>query len=49
MHFGGADLQFDALLARMQTPTAREAAASVGSAGTQELGEAALKGFERGE
>jgi len=41
--------QFDALLARMQTPTAREAAASVGSAGTQELGEAALKGFERGE
>ncbi|HYW02902.1 MAG TPA: type II toxin-antitoxin system Phd/YefM family antitoxin [Gammaproteobacteria bacterium] len=40
--------QFDALLARMQTAEAREAAASVGSAGTGELGEAAVKGFRRG-
>ncbi len=41
--------QFDALLARMQTPEARAAAAAVGTAGMDELGEAAVKGFGRGD
>jgi antitoxin (DNA-binding transcriptional repressor) of toxin-antitoxin stability system len=41
--------QFDALVARMQTPQARAAAASIGTAGMDALGEAAVKGFKRGE
>lgn len=41
--------QFDALVARMQTPEAGEAASRVGSASMEELGEAAVKGFRRGE
>lgn len=36
--------QFDELLARMQTPEARQAVASVGQASTKELGAAALRG-----
>lgn len=36
--------QFDALVARMQTPRGRKAAASVGTASVEELGKAAVKG-----
>lgn len=41
--------QFDALVARMQTPEARKAAMGVGTASMEELGEAAVKGFRQGE
>lgn len=41
--------QFDALVARMQTPQARAAAASIGTAGMDALGEAAVKGFKQSE
>jgi len=41
--------QFDTLLARMQTPQARAAAASIGTAGMDALGEAAVKGFKQSE
>jgi hypothetical protein len=41
--------EFDALVARMQTPLARQAAASVGTASMKDLGKAAVKGFKRGE
>jgi len=37
--------QFDQMLARMQTPEARKAAASVGKASSEDLGQAALKGL----
>lgn len=41
--------QFDALVARMQTSRGRRAAAGVGTASMEELGKAAVKGFNRGE
>src|SRR5690625_5295852 len=41
--------EFDALVARMQTPRARRAAAGAGNASMEELGQAAVKGFKRGE
>lgn len=41
--------RFDALVARMQTPDAREAARHVGAASMEELGAAAVKGFKLGE
>lgn len=41
--------QFDALVARMQTPRARKAAMSVGAARMEELGQAAVKGVRRRE
>jgi prevent-host-death family protein len=41
--------QFDTLLARMQTPQARAAAASISTAGMDMLGEAAVKGFKPSE
>lgn len=41
--------QFDTLLARMQTPRARAVAASIGTAGMDALGEAAVKGFKQSE
>lgn len=37
--------EFDSMVASMQSPTARDAVASVGAASTQELAEAAVKGF----
>lgn len=40
--------QFDQLVARMQTPKARRAAASIGKASTKALGAAALRGAKRG-
>lgn len=40
--------QFDELLARMQTPEARRATASIGKATAKELGAAALRGTKRG-
>ncbi|MDX1460441.1 MAG: type II toxin-antitoxin system prevent-host-death family antitoxin [Xanthomonadales bacterium] len=39
--------EFDALVAHMQTPKARKAAASLGDATVEELGQAALDGFKR--
>ena len=41
--------QFDEMMARMQTPEARKAAAGIRSASSRELGEAALKGFRRSD
>lgn len=40
--------QFDQLLARMQTPEARRAVASIGQASSSQLGASALKGAKRG-
>ncbi|MGH8126913.1 MAG: type II toxin-antitoxin system Phd/YefM family antitoxin [Gammaproteobacteria bacterium] len=39
--------QFDELVARMQTPRSRKAAAGVGTASMTALGQAAVKGSER--
>lgn len=40
--------QFDEMLARMQTPKARKAAAGIGAASPKALGAAALRGFKPG-
>jgi antitoxin (DNA-binding transcriptional repressor) of toxin-antitoxin stability system len=40
--------EFDQMVERMQSPAARKAAASVGTASAAELGEAAVKGFTAG-
>lgn len=40
--------QFDEMVAGMQTPQAREAAASLGSVKPMNLGKAALRGHKRG-
>jgi len=41
--------EFDDLIAAMQTPTARQAAASVGTASTEALAWAAVKGNRQGD
>lgn len=41
--------QFDAFVARMQTPQAQKAADAIATATPEELGQAALNGFQRDE
>lgn len=40
--------EFDSMVESMQSPSARDAVASVATASTEELGEAAVKGFTAG-
>lgn len=41
--------KFDSMVESMQSPAARDAVASVGTASTEELAEAAVKGFAAGD